>query len=258
MFRLFFLLLVYIIISKQTYADNFIDLGPSLKLSYKTGNIDNSTYNGFASDISLFDKFNNDKLIGTAKTLKIKSQKNKEGQVIINLFSVNKVLAFNDEFGFEILIDKLSVTDFNSKIFEDEFNQGTSSYDLLKHKNFSFNIEGVNFKNKEFDLAIKKISFPKIIYSKLLSGEYFTQKTSFEIEKVSFTASPGNLEMLPLNVILASIGQQSLTLDLNTHTEVFDKALMLKIISKLGVTIVLFWFDPDGKPSNDKILSLIL
>jgi hypothetical protein len=238
MFRLFFLLLVCIIISKQLYADNFIDFGPSLKLSYKTGNIDKSTYNGFASDISLFDKFNNNKLIGTAKTLKIESQKNKEGQVIINLFSINNVLAFNDEFGFEISIDKLSVTDFNSKIFEDELTQGTSNYDLLKHKNFSFNLEGVIFKNKDFDLAIKKISLPKIKYSKLLSGEDFAHKTSFEIEKVSFTASPGNLEMLPLNVILASIGQQSLTLDFNTHSEVFDKALMLKIISKLELNII--------------------
>ena len=238
MFRLFFLLLVYIIISKQTYADNFIDLGPSLKLSYKTGNIDKSTYNGFASDISLFDKFNNDKLIGTAKTLKIESQKNKEGQVVINLFSINEILAFDDESGFEISIDKITVTDFNSKILEDEFSEETSNYDMLKHKNFSFNIEGVNFKNNEFDFGIKKISFPKIKYSKLSSGEDFARETSFEIEKVSFTANPGNIEMMPLNVILASIGQQSLTVDLNTHSEVFDMALMLKIISKLELNIV--------------------
>jgi hypothetical protein len=238
MFRLFFLLLVYIIISKQTYADNFVDLGPSLKLSYKTGNIDTNSYNGFASDISLFDKFNNDELIGTAKTLKIDSQKDKDGQVVINLFSINEILAFDDEFGFEISIDKISITDFNSKILEDEFSQGASNYDMLKHKNFSFNIEGVNFKNNEFDLDIKKINFPKIKYSKLSSGENFAQETSFEIEKVSFTASSGNIEMLPLNIILASIGQQSLTVDLNTHSEVFDKVLMLKIISKLGLNII--------------------
>jgi len=238
MLRLFFLLFISIIFTHQSYAEKLIDFGPSLKLSYKTGNIDTNSYNGFASDISLFDKFNNDELIGTAKTLKIESQKNKEGQVVVNLFSINEILAFDDEFGFEISVDKISVTDFNSKILEDEFSQDASNYDMLKHKNFSFNIEGVNFKNNEFDLGIKKISFPKIKYSKLSSGEDFAQETSFEIEKVSFTASPGNIEMLPLNVILASIGQQSLTVDLNTHSEVFDKALMLKIISKLGLNII--------------------
>ena len=224
--------------SNQSYAEKFIDFGPSLKLSYKTGNIDTNSYNGFASDISLFDKFNNDELIGTAKTLKIESQKNKEGQVVINLFSINEILALDDETGFEISIDKITVTDFNSKILEDEFSEETSNYDMLKHKNFSFNIEGVNFKNNEFDFGIKKISFPKIKYSKLSSGEDFAKETSFEIEKVSFTANPGNIEMLPLNVILASIGQQSLTVDLNTHSEVFDKVLMLKIISKLELNIV--------------------
>ena len=64
--------------SNQSYAEKIIDFGPSLKLSYKTGNIDTNSYNGFASDITLFDKFNNDKLIGTAKTLKIESQKIKK------------------------------------------------------------------------------------------------------------------------------------------------------------------------------------
>ena len=60
---------------------------------------------------------------------------------------------------------------------------------------------------------------------------------SFEIKEISFTANPSNIDLLPLNVILASIGQQSLTLDLNTYSEVFDKGLMLKIISKLGYSM---------------------
>ena len=57
MLRKFFLVLIFILFSNQTYAEKFIDLGPSLKLSYKTGNIDINTLNGFASGISLFDKF---------------------------------------------------------------------------------------------------------------------------------------------------------------------------------------------------------
>ena len=89
---------------------------------------------------------------------------------------------------------------------------------MLKHKNFSFNISGVNFKNNEFDLGIKKISLPKIKYGKLSSGEEFAQETSFEIKEISFTANPSNINLLPLNVILASIGQQSLTVDLNTYS----------------------------------------
>ena len=109
---------------------------------------------------------------------------------------------------------------------------------MLKHKNFSFNISGVNFKNNEFDLGIKKISLPKIKYGKLSSGEEFAQETSFEIKEISFTANPSNIDLLPLNVILASIGQQSLTVDLSTYSEVFDKGLMLKIISKLGLNII--------------------
>ena len=79
----------------MSYADKLIDLGPSLKISYKTGKIDTNSYNGFASDISFYDKFNNDELIGTAKTLKIESQKNKEGQVIINLFSISDIFALS-------------------------------------------------------------------------------------------------------------------------------------------------------------------
>ena len=238
MLRKFFLVLIFFVFSNQTYAEKFIDLGPSLKLSYKTGNIDTNTFNGFASDISFFDKFNNDELIGNAKTLKIESQKNKDGQVIINLFSLSEIFAYDDEFGFEIVIDKISIRDFNSAILKDNFAEDAANYDLLKHKNFSFNISGVNFKNNEFDLGIKKISLPKIKYGKLSSGEEFAQETSFEIKEISFTANPSNIDLLPLNVILASIGQQSLTVDLNTYSEVFDKGLMLKIISKLGLNII--------------------
>ena len=54
MLRKFFLVLIFFVFSNQTYAEKFIDLGPSLKLSYKTGNIDTNTFNGFASDISFF------------------------------------------------------------------------------------------------------------------------------------------------------------------------------------------------------------
>ena len=238
MLRNFFLVLIFFVFSNQTYAEKFIDLGPSLKLSYKTGNIDTNTFNGFVSDISFFDKFNNDELIGNAKTLKIESQKNKDGQVIINLFSLSEIFAYDDEFGFEIVIDKISIRDFNSAILKDDFAEDVASFDLLKHKNFSFNISGVNFKNNEFDLGIKKISLPKIKYGKLSSGEEFAQETSFEIKEISFTANPSNIDLLPLNVILASIGQQSLTVDLNTYSEVFDKGLMLQIISKLGLNII--------------------
>ena len=238
MLRKFFLVLIFFVFSNQTYAEKFIDLGHSLKLSYKTGNIDTNTFNGFASDISFFDKFNNDELIGNAKTLKIESQKNKDGQVIINLFSLSEIFAYDDEFGFEIVIDKISIRDFNSAILKDDVADDVANYDLLKHKNFSFNISGVNFKNNEFDLGIKKISLPKIKYGKLSSGEEFAQETSFEIKEISFTANPSNIDLLPLNVILASIGQQSLTVDLNTYSEVFDKGLMLKIISKLGLNII--------------------
>ena len=56
MLRIYFLLFLFIAFSNQTFAEKFIDLGPSLKLSYKTGNIDINTLNGFASGISLFDK----------------------------------------------------------------------------------------------------------------------------------------------------------------------------------------------------------
>ena len=238
MLRNFFLVLIFFVFSNQVYAEKFIDLGPSLKLSYKTGNIDTNTFNGFAADISFFDKFNNDELIGNAKTLKIESQKNKEGQVIINLFSLSEIFAYDDELGFEIVIDKISIRDFNSAILKDDFAEDADNYDLLKHKNFSFNISGVNFNNNEFDLGIKKISLPKIKYGKLSSGEEFAQETSFEIKEISFTANPSNIDLLPLNVILASIGQKSLTLDLNTYSEVFDKGLMLKIISKLRLNII--------------------
>ena len=120
MFRLLFSLLICIIFSNLSYADKLIDFGPSLKISYKTGNIDTNSYSGFVSDISFYDKFNNDELIGTAKTIKIESQKNKEGQVIINLFSISDIFAYDDELGFEIAIDKISITDFNSIIFDDE------------------------------------------------------------------------------------------------------------------------------------------
>ena len=234
MLRIIFLLPIFIAFSNQSYAEKLLELGPDLGLSYKTGNIDANSINGFAADVSLI---YNDQLIGTAKTLKIESQKNKEGEIIINSLSMNEIFVFSDEFEFEIIVDKIFITDFNfDNLFKEHHSE--SNYDLLKHKNFSFNISGVNFKNNEFDLGIKKISLPKIKYGKLLSGEEFAQETSFEIKEISFTANPSNIDLLPLNVILASIGQQSLTVDLNTYSEVFDKGLMLKIISKLGLNII--------------------
>ena len=234
MLRIFFLLPIFIAFSNKSYAEKLLELGPDLGLSYKTGNIDGNSINGFAADVSLI---YNDQLIGTAKTLKIESQKNKEGEIIINSLSMNEIFVFSDEFEFEIIVDKIFITDFNfDNLFKEHHSE--SNYDLLKHKNFSFNISGVNFKNNEFDLGIKKISLPKIKYGKLSSGDEFAQETSFEIKEISFTANPSNIDLLPLNVILASIGQQSLTVDLNTYSEVFDKGLMLKIISKLGLNIV--------------------
>ena len=234
MLRIFFLLPIFIAFSNQSYAEKFLELGPDLGLSYKTGNIDANSINGFAADVSLI---YNDQLIGTAKTLKIESQKNKEGEIIINSLSMNEIFAFSDEFEFEIIVDKIFITDFNfDNLFKEH--QSESNYDLLKHKNFSLNIDGVNFKNNEFDLGIKKIKLPKIKYGKLSSGEDFAQETLFEIKEISFTANPSNIDLLPLNVILASIGQQSLTVDFNTLSEVFDKGLMLKIISKLGLNII--------------------
>ncbi len=234
MLRIFFLLPIFIAFSNQSYAEKFLELGPDLGLSYKTGNIDANSINGFAADVSLI---YNDQLIGTAKTLKIESQKNKEGEIIVNSLSMNEIVAFSDEFEFEIIVDKIFISDFNfHNLFKEHHSE--SNYDLLKHKNFSFNISGVNFKNNEFDLGIKKISIPKIKYGKLSSGEDFAQETLFEIKEISFTANPSNIDLLPLNVILASIGQQSLTVDFNTLSEVFDKGLMLKIISKLGLNII--------------------
>ena len=236
MLRIFFLLTIFIAFLNQSYAEKFLELGPDLGLSYKTGNIDANSINGFATDVSLIYKPNNDQIIGTAKTLKIESQKNKEGEIIINSLSMNEIFAFSDEFEFEIIVDKIFITDFNfDNLFKEH--QSESNYDLLKHKNFSLNIDGVNFKNNEFDLGIKKIKLPKIKYGKLSSGEDFAQETLFEIKEISFTANPSNIDLLPLNVILASIGQQSLTVDFNTLSEVFDKGLMLKIISKLSLNI---------------------
>ena len=234
MLRIFFLLPIFIAFSNQSYAEKFLELGPDLGLSYKTGNIDANSINGFAADVSLI---YNDQLIGTAKTLKIESQKNKEGEIIVNSLSMNEFFAFSDEFEFEIFVDKIFITDFNfDNLFKEHHSE--SNYNLLKHKNFSFNISGVNFKNNEFDLGIKKISLPKIKYGQLSSGEDFAQETLFEIKEISFTANPSNIDLLPLNVILASIGQQSLTIDFNTLSEVFDKGLMLKIISKLRLNII--------------------
>ena len=141
MLRIFFLLPIFIAFSNQSYAEKFLELGPDLGLSYKTGNIDANSINGFAADVSLI---YNDQLIGTAKTLKIESQKNKEGEIIVNSLSMNEFFAFSDEFEFEIFVDKIFITDFNfDNLFKEHHSE--SNYNLLKHKNFSFNISGVNF-----------------------------------------------------------------------------------------------------------------
>ena len=108
MLRIFFLLTIFIAFLNQSYAEKFLELGPDLGLSYKTGNIDANSINGFATDVSLIYKPNNDQIIGTAKTLKIESQKNKEGEIIINSLSMNEIFAFSDEFEFEIIVDKIS------------------------------------------------------------------------------------------------------------------------------------------------------
>ena len=103
LFRLF-TIVCFIFLAFNSHADQIIELGNNVKLSYKTGNINKETYNGFAADSSLFD---NEKLFGTIKTLKIESQKNPNGKNNINLLSIKDSTLFDDESGVHINIEKI-------------------------------------------------------------------------------------------------------------------------------------------------------
>ena len=70
--RVCFLFFCIVLLSNISYSDQSIDFGSDVKLTYKNGNLNKDTYNGFASNVSLFEK---EKLFGTIKTLKINSQK---------------------------------------------------------------------------------------------------------------------------------------------------------------------------------------
>ena len=82
--RMCFLFFCIVLLSNTSYSDQSIDFGSDLKLTYKNGNLNKETYNGFASNVSLFEK---EKLFGTIKTLKIDSQKSQNGQTNINFIS---------------------------------------------------------------------------------------------------------------------------------------------------------------------------
>ena len=235
LFRVF-TIICFILLAFNSHADQIIEFGNiGSKLSYKTGSINKETYNGFAADISLFD---NETLFGNIKTLKIDSQKMPNGKNNINLLSIKDLTLFPDEFGIQINLEKFEITDIGQEIFE-YFNnvmEGDSSpevpnYNIEEHKNFSFNLSGLKFEGDDLNLEISSMSFPKVKYGTLSSGQEFAKESTFEMNGFSFVPNPENIEMLPLSIILASIGQQSLKLDLFGEATVEDKGLLLDMFS---------------------------
>ena len=225
-----------ILLSNISYSDQFIDFGNDVKLTYKNGNLNKDTYNGFASNVSLFER---EKLFGTIKTLKIDSQNTQNGQSNINLISLKGINLFDDDVGFNITIKKFEVSDFDPEIFQYDYSNGkVPNYKFEEHKNFSLNLTGIKIASNDFDLKISSINFPKIKYGVLSSGQEFAKNSTFEINGFSFIPNPENIEMLPLNVILASIGQQSLKMDLLGKAIVDDKGLFLDMISNFDFNII--------------------
>jgi len=225
-----------ILLSNISYSDQFIDFGNDVKLTYKNGNLNKDTYNGFASNVSLFER---EKLFGTIKTLKIDSQKTQNGKSNINLISLKGINLFDDDVGFNITIEKFEVSDFDPEIFQYDYSNGkVPNYKFEEHKNFSLNLIGIKIASNDFDLKISSINFPKIKYGVLSSGQEFAKNSTFEINGFSFIPNPENIEMLPLNVILASIGQQSLKMDLLGKAIVDDKGLFLDMISNFDFNII--------------------
>ena len=232
---LFFCIYV-ILLSNISYSDQFIDFGNDVKLTYKNGNLNKDTYNGFASNVFLFER---EKLFGTIKTLKIDSQKTQNGKSNINLISLKGINLFDDDVGFNITIEKFEVSDFDPEIFQYDYSNGkVPNYKFEEHKNFSLNLTGIKIASNDFDLKISSINFPKIKYGVLSSGQEFAKNSTFEINGFSFIPNPENIEMLPLNVILASIGQQSLKMDLLGKSIVDDKGLFLDMISNFDFNII--------------------
>ena len=232
---LFFCICV-ILLSNISYSDQFIDFGNDVKLTYKNGNLNKDTYNGFASNVSLFER---EKLFGTIKTLKIDSQKTQNGKSNINLISLKGINLFDDDVGFNITIEKFEVSDFDPEIFQYDYSNGkVPNYKFEEHKNFSLNLIGIKIASNDFDLKISSINFPKIKYGVLSSGQEFAKNSTFEMNGFSFIPNPENIEMLPLNVILASIGQQSLKMDLLGKAIVDDKGLFLDMISNFDFNII--------------------
>ena len=225
-----------ILLSNISYSDQFIDFGNDVKLTYKNGNLNKDTYNGFASNVFLFER---EKLFGTIKTLKIDSQKTQNGKSNINLISLKGINLFDDDVGFNITIEKFEVSDFDPEIFQYDYSNGkVPNYKFEEHKNFSLNLTGIKIASNDFDLKISSINFPKIKYGVLSSGQEFAKNSTFEMNGFSFIPNPENIEMLPLNVILASIGQQSLKMDLLGKAIVDDKGLFLDMISNFDFNII--------------------
>ena len=225
-----------ILLSNISYSDQFIDFGNDVKLTYKNGNLNKDTYNGFASNVFLFER---EKLFGTIKTLKIDSQKTQNGKSNINLISLKGINLFDDDVGFNITIEKFEVSDFDPEIFQYDYSNGkVPNYKFEEHKNFSLNLIGIKIASNDFDLKISSINFPKIKYGVLSSGQEFAKNSTFEMNGFSFIPNPENIEMLPLNVILASIGQQSLKMDLLGKAIVDDKGLFLDMISNFDFNII--------------------
>ena len=230
-FTLFFLL----ILSQPTFSSQILDLGNDLTLSYENGNLNKKTFNGFATDLSFFE---NGKLFGTIKTAKIDSQITDNDSVAINLVSFKGLTFFDEESDIKINIEDFKITDFNSEIFEYVYrNRELSNYQIENYEDFSFSLSGLSLESDDFNVKIDSIILPKIKYQSLSSGLSFAKKTTFQINGFNFTPDPGNMEMLPISMILAAIGQQSLNLDLFANGTVDDMGLTLQVKSKFDIEL---------------------
>ena len=230
-----FTLFLLIILSQPSFSSQILDLGNNLTLSYENGNLNKKTFNGFATDLSFFE---NEKLFSTIKRAKIDSQIMDNDSIKINLLSLKGLTIFDEELGIQINIENVKITDFGSELFENStLDSGLSDYQIENHKNFSFNLSGISLESNDFDFKIASIIFPKIQYQSLSSGLSFAKKTTFEMNDFSFTPDPGNIEMLPIAMILAAIGKQSFNLDLFAEGKVDDMGLSLQTNSNFNIQL---------------------
>ena len=227
--RKIFILFFLVLFSEYSMAGGSIDLGDGSVLKYELGNIDPESLNGHAQGLSIIE---DGEKLAEAESLIINSR----SDLAIDTFKLTgfKMDESADIPSFEI--GSIMITDFPTIIFDNPEKLSEGNYNFgLEHKNFSFDISDISIEDKDFYLKIGSISLPKIQYALSSNGNPYAKKSEFKINKLRGNAKPENIDAIPLQMVLAALGQEAFEFDFRAKANVDDRGLAFEMTTLLEV-----------------------